>query len=51
MWCLPRAVHYLESRKVDARGIVSHNFRLEHFGKALQSNRSKECIKAAIVMD
>ena len=51
MWCLPRAVDYLESRKVDVRGIVSHKFRLEQFGDALQSIRSKECIKATIVMD
>lgn len=37
MWCLPRAVHYLESRKVDVRGILSHKFRLKQFDKALQS--------------
>lgn len=51
MWCLPRAVHYLESGKVKVRGVVSHKFRLEEFGDALQSIRSKECIKATIVMD
>lgn len=51
MWCLPRAVDYLESRKVDVRGIVSHKFPLEQFGEALESIRSKQCIKATIVMD
>lgn len=50
MWCLPRAVDYLESRKVDVRGMVTHKFSLERFGEALQAIRSKECIKATIVM-
>ncbi|OXV09723.1 hypothetical protein Egran_02514, partial [Elaphomyces granulatus] len=51
MWCLPRAVSYLESRKVDVRGIVTHTFRLEEFSEALQTIRDKKCIKATIVMD
>jgi D-arabinitol dehydrogenase (NADP+) len=51
MWCLPRAVHYLETRKVDVRGVVTHNFCLEDFGKALDAVRNKTCIKAAITFD
>ncbi len=51
MWCLPRAVDYLESRKVDVRGMVTHKFPLEQFEEALQAIRSRECIKATIVME
>ncbi|KAK7522561.1 chaperonin 10-like protein [Phyllosticta citriasiana] len=51
MYCLPRAVHYLETRKVDVRGIVTHTFKLEQFGEALDAVRNKTCIKAAIVYD
>lgn len=49
MWCLPRAVEYLESRKVDVRGVVTHTFPLEGFGDALDAVRTKKCIKAMIV--
>jgi len=51
MWCLPRAVQYLESRKVDVRGIVTNTYKLEDFPKALEAVRSKNCIKAAILFD
>lgn len=51
MWCLPRAVHYLETRKVDVRGIVTDTYKLEDFGKALDAIRNKTCIKAAITFD
>ncbi|KAH9223892.1 chaperonin 10-like protein [Leptodontidium sp. 2 PMI_412] len=51
MWCLPRAVHYLETRKVDVRGIVTVTYKLEDFGKALDAIRNKTCIKAAITFD
>lgn len=51
MWCLPRAVHYLESRKVDVRGMVTHKFPLEQFGEALKAIKAKGCIKATIMMD
>lgn len=51
MWCLPRAVHYLETRTVDVRGIVTDTFKLEDFGKALEAVRTKSCIKAAIMFD
>lgn len=51
MYCLPRAVYYLETRKVDVRGIVTHTFPLERFGDALDAVRNKTCIKAAIVFD
>lgn len=49
MWCLPRAVEYLESRKVDVRGVVTHTFPLEKFGEALDAVRMKKCIKATII--
>jgi D-arabinitol dehydrogenase (NADP+) len=51
MWCLPRAVHYLETRKVDVRGIVTNTYNLEHFGEALDAIRNKTCIKATIIFD
>lgn len=51
MWCLPRAVHYLETRKVDVRGIVTVTYKLKDFGKALDAIRNKTCIKAAITFD
>lgn len=51
MWCVGRSVKYLESRKVDVRGIVDKTFKLEEFGQALDAVRNKTCIKAAIVFD
>ena len=50
-FCMPQSVKYLESRKVDVRGIVDKTFKLEDFGQALDSIRNKECVKAAIVFD
>ncbi|KAF2466624.1 NADP-dependent mannitol dehydrogenase [Lindgomyces ingoldianus] len=49
MWCLPRAIEYLQSRKVDVRGVVTHTFPLEKFGDALDAMRTKKCIKATII--
>ncbi|KAI1736483.1 putative sorbitol dehydrogenase [Xylaria scruposa] len=49
MWCLPRAVAYIESGKVDVKGIVTHEYTLEEFGEALQAIREKKCIKAAVM--
>lgn len=51
MYCLPRAVRYLESGKVDVTGIVTHTFPLEKFGEALQVIRDKKCVKATIMME
>lgn len=51
MWCVGRSVKYLESRKVDVRGIVDKTFKLEQFGEALDAVRNKTCIKAAIIFD
>lgn len=51
MWCLPRSIQYLESRKVDVRGIVTHTFALKDFGKALDAMRNRTCIKSTIVFD
>lgn len=36
---------------MDVRGIVTHTFKLEQFGEALDAVRNKTCIKAAIVYD
>ncbi len=49
MWCLPRAIQYLETRKVDVRGIVTDTFALKDFNEALDAVRNKTCIKATIV--
>jgi D-arabinitol dehydrogenase (NADP+) len=51
MWCVGRSVKYLESRKVDVRGIVDKTFKLEQFGEALDAVKNKTCIKAAIIFD
>ena len=51
MWSLPRSIDYLESGKVDVRGIVSHTFALKDFGKALDAVKNKSCIKATILFD
>lgn len=49
MWCLPRAVEYLDTRKIRVDGIVTHRYALEDFGKALDAIRNKQCIKAVII--
>ena len=49
MWCLPRAVEYLNSGKVNVKGIVTHRFTLDDFSKALEAIRTKQCIKAVIM--
>ena len=51
MYCMPRAVAYLDSRKIDVRGIVTHKYKLEDFGTALESIRDKSAVKAAIIFD
>jgi D-arabinitol dehydrogenase (NADP+) len=51
MWCVGRSVKYLESGKVNVKGIVDQTFPLERFGDALDAVRNKKCIKAAIVFD
>lgn len=48
---MPRSVKYLESRKVDVRGIVDRTFDLEDFGQASDAVQKKECVKAAIVLE
>jgi len=47
----PVAVDYLESRKVDVKGVVNRTFRLEQWGECLQSLKDGETVKAAIVFD
>lgn len=51
MYCMPRAVAYLDSRKIDVTGIVTHKFPLEKFGEALDSIRDKSAVKAAIIFE
>lgn len=51
MYCMPRAVNYLESGVVKVNGIVDAKFRLEQFGEALDAIKNKKCIKAAIMFD
>jgi D-arabinitol dehydrogenase (NADP+) len=51
MHCMQTSVDYLESGKIRVEGIVDKTFRLDQFSEALESVRSKKCIKAAIVMD
>ncbi|KAF9889655.1 hypothetical protein FE257_007163 [Aspergillus nanangensis] len=51
MWCMARSVKYLESRRVDVRGIVDKAFRLEEFGQALDAVRNKQCVKATILFN
>jgi threonine dehydrogenase-like Zn-dependent dehydrogenase len=49
VWSTQRAVHYLESGKVNVQGIVSHTFDIEDFALALQSVRDKTSTKSTIV--
>lgn len=44
-------IDYLDSGKVKTKGIVNKVFKLEDFGKALDSIRDKSAIKAAIVFE
>lgn len=44
-------IDYLDSGKVKTKGIVNKTFKLEDFGKALESIKDKSAIKAAIVFD
>jgi D-arabinitol dehydrogenase (NADP+) len=47
----PATIDYLDSGKVKTKGIINKVFKLEDFGKALESIRDKSAIKAAIVFD
>lgn len=50
-YLLAATIDYLDSGKVKTKGIVNKTFKLEEFGKALQSIKDKSAIKAAIVFD
>ena len=50
-YMFPATIDYLDSGKVKTKGIVNKVFKLEDFGKALESIRDKSAIKAAIVFD
>ncbi|KAG6136047.1 hypothetical protein E4U38_001534 [Claviceps purpurea] len=50
-YMFPATIDYLDSGKVRTKGIVNKTFKLEDFGKALESIKDKSAIKAAIVFD
>ncbi|PHH65149.1 hypothetical protein CDD81_3280 [Ophiocordyceps australis] len=50
-YMFPATIDYLDSAKVKTKGIVNKTFKLEDYGKALQSIKDKSAIKAAIVFD
>jgi len=47
----PATIDYLDSGKVKTKGIVNKVFKLEEYGKAMESIKDKSAIKAAIVFD
>lgn len=47
--CFDRSLFYLESRQVRVDEIVTHEFRLDEYGSALQTLKSRQGIKSAIV--
>ncbi|PNY28499.1 D-arabinitol dehydrogenase 1 [Tolypocladium capitatum] len=50
-YMFPATIDYLDSGKVKTKGIVNKTFKLEDFGKALESIKDKSAIKAAIVFE
>ena len=47
----PAAISYLDSGKVNVKGIVNKTYKLEQWEECLESMRNKSAIKAAIVFD
>ncbi|PAV20460.1 NADP+-dependent D-mannitol dehydrogenase [Pyrrhoderma noxium] len=47
-YCFPRAVAYLDSGKINVKGMVTDVFALEDFQKALDKMRSRGALKIAI---
>ncbi|EIM82471.1 NADP+-dependent D-mannitol dehydrogenase [Stereum hirsutum FP-91666 SS1] len=47
-YCFPRAVDYLESGKIKTKGIVTDEFNLDDFQKALDKMKSRSAVKIAI---
>lgn len=46
--CFPRAIAYLDSGKVNVKGIVTDVFPISEFQKALDKMNSKTAVKVAV---
>ena len=47
-YCFPRAVAYLDSGKINVKGMVTDVFKLEDYQKALDKMNSRGALKIAI---
>ncbi|EJT99312.1 GroES-like protein [Dacryopinax primogenitus] len=47
-FCFPRAVAYLDSGKVNVKGMVTDIYPIDRFGEALDKMASRNCLKIAI---
>jgi len=47
-FCFPRAVAYLDSGKINVKGMVTDVFKLDDFQGALDKMNSRQCLKIAI---
>jgi len=47
-YCFPRAVAYLESGKINVKGMVTDVFKLEEYQAALDKMNSRQCLKIVI---
>lgn len=47
-YCFPRAVAYLDSGKINVKGMVTHVFDLKDYQKALDTMNSRNALKIAI---
>jgi len=47
-YCFPRAVAYLDGRKVNVKGMVTDVFKLEDYHLALEKMNSRGALKIAI---
>jgi len=47
-FCFPRAVAYLDSGKVNVKGMVTDVFTLDEYGKALEKMKTRNTLKIAI---
>ncbi|KAH8918408.1 GroES-like protein [Atractiella rhizophila] len=46
--CFPRTVEYLESGKINVKGMVTDVFSIEDYQKALDKMASRQCLKIAV---
>jgi len=47
-YCFPRAIAYLDSGKINVKGMVTDVFKLEDYQGALDKMNSRQCLKIAI---